>query len=225
MKIYTGAAAGDKLDKLVSSKMGIMISPSPNFEPRKDFSRTFCALDNGAFQAWRRGFPFMERYFWETLDKCYELGLKLDFIVIPDIVAGGKQSLDFSVKFRDDKLSTTANLALAVQDGISPKDLDTYCLHGVSHIFVGGTDRWKWKTAKDWSDYAKKNDRKIHIGRCGTKDKIAHASLIKADSVDSTSWARNDSWGIVEDYRRQLELRGIGDGVPPPPCIVNGTID
>lgn len=225
MIIYTGTARGKKLDSLVSRDMGIMISPSPTFPPQKDYSRTRCALDNGAFQCWRRGFPFMEKYFWETMEKCYEVGLKLDFIVIPDIVAGGKKSLDFSTKFKDEKLSTTANLALAVQDGIEPKDIDQYCLLNVSHIFVGGTERWKWKTAKDWAVFAKSEHRKLHIGRCGTKDKMSHASLVGADSVDSVSFARNESWEIVDNFRSQLELRGLGEEKCLPPCIVNGVIE
>lgn len=225
VKIYTGNAVGKKLDDAIEAGVGIMVSSSPNFKPRADFSRTFCALDNGAFQAWRRGFPFMERFFWATLEECYKVGLTLDFIVIPDIVAGGKASLDFSLKFREDKLSTTTNLALAVQDGIEPKDLDTFDIFGISTIFIGGTEKWKWATAKSWADYAKAHHRKLHIGRCGTQAKISHASMIGADSVDSTSLARNESWAIVTEYRKQYELRGIREYAPLPPCIRNGVIE
>jgi hypothetical protein len=225
MKIYTGTAAGDKFDTLVKHGLGVMISPSPSFKPRVAFAKTFCALDNGAFQCWRRGYPFIEKHFWDTMEDCYRLGITLDFIVIPDIVAGGKASLDFSLKFREDKLSTTTNLALAVQDGIAPKDLDTFDIHGISTIFVGGTEKWKWDTAKSWADYAKAHHRKLHIGRCGTQAKISHASMIGADSVDSTSLARNDSFAIVTEFKKQLELRGIRGYAPPPPCIVNGVIE
>jgi hypothetical protein len=225
VRIYTGAAAGEKLGNLVEHGLGIMISPSPSFKPRPDFSKTFCAFDNGAFQAWRRGFPFMERFFWEALEDSYKAGVKLDFIVIPDIVAGGRPSLDFSLEFREKYLKTCANLALAVQDGIEPKNLDTFDLIGVSHIFIGGTEKWKWKTAREWSRYAKRHGKKLHIGRCGTKDGLKTAKLIGADSVDSTSIARNDAFGIVEAFRSQMVIRGIGDEAPPPPCIVNGVIE
>jgi hypothetical protein len=224
MKIYTGSVAGQKLDDVIEAGMGIMISPSPSFKPRTDFSKTFCAFDNGAFQAWRRGFPFMEKLFWEALEDCYKAGVTLDFIVIPDIVAGGKESLDFSLEFREKHLSTCANLALAVQDGMDPSNVDTYDLIGVSHIFVGGTEQWKWKTAGDWIKFAKKNGKKTHIGRCGTRDGLKTAKLRGADSVDSTSFARNDALGIVEAFRSQMVIRAVVEGTPPP-CIANGVIE
>jgi len=225
MKIYTGTVAGEKLEALINAGLGIMISPSPSFGVRKDFARTFCAFDNGAFQAWRRGFPFMERQFWAALEEAYEAGVKLDFIVIPDIVAGGRQSLDFSLEFREAHLKTCPNLALAVQDGIKPEDLDTFDLFGISTIFVGGTEPWKWKTLPEWAALAKKAKKRLHVGRCGTLDSIKTASLRGAHSCDSASISRNDSFDIVEAFRSQMIIRGVGDEVPPPPCIVNGVIE
>lgn len=226
MKVYTGNAMGKKLEGLLEYGLGIMIASSPSFRPRKEFSKTFCAVDNGAFQSWRRGFPFMEKFFWRTLEDCYTCGLTLDFIVIPDIVAGGLQSLDFSREYREKHLKSCANLALPVQDGITTKDLDTYDLTGITHLFIGGTEQWKWKTAREWKALAKKHNLKLHIGRCGTKDGIKTAKMIGADSVDSTSLARHESFGIIDAaFRKQMILLGVGDEVPPPPCRENGVIE
>ena len=166
----------------------------------------------------------MERFFWQTLEDCYKVGLALDFIVIPDIVAGGRDSLDFSLEFREKHLKTCANLALAVQDGIDPSNIDTYDLIGISHIFIGGTEKWKWQTAGDWIRFAKTHGKKLHIGRCGTKDGIKTAKLRGADSVDSTSMARNDSFDIVEAYRSQMVIRGAEEDINPP-CLENGVIE
>ena len=75
MQIYTGTMAGEKLDKAKELGLGIMISPSTTFPPRKEYREFPCALDNGAFQASRRGFPFPETQFLKCIDKCYDLGL------------------------------------------------------------------------------------------------------------------------------------------------------
>ena len=211
MKIYTGTCAGIKLEKVKRNNLGIMISPSPTFEPRKAFieeaegiikNKIPCAFDNGAFQAHAKGYPFREEAFWNCLDKCYSLGIKLDFIVCPDIVMGGKESLDFSVEWARTKLKSAPNLALAVQDGIEPniQDLDKYVMSLYDLIFVGGSVEWKWKTADKWVKFAHRFDKKVHIGQVGQARYLRFAEHIGADSVDSTSIARNNSFGIIEEY-------------------------
>lgn len=202
MTIYTGNCEGAKLEKAKSFGLGIMIASSPTWRPSKAYSCVPCALDNGAFQCWRRGFPFMADVFRETLAKAYEVGLSLDFIVCPDIVAAGKQSLEFSMKWAKGELQTVSHLALVVQDGMEPSGLmKGYHLPYFSHIFVGGTLEWKWRTAKEWIKYAHECGLKAHIGRCGTLQHLKAAEKWGADSVDSTSFARNDSWHIIERFR------------------------
>lgn len=197
MQIYTGTAAGKNLEKIRQKNLGIMISPSPTFSPRKEYADIPCALDNGAFQAWKRGFPFMADLFRETLRKCYDLGLTLDFIVCPDIVANGRESLDFSLEWATGELKTTPNLALAVQDGMLPEHVKPYLRH-FSHIFVGGTVEWKWNTAYIWTYFAHANKKKVHIGQCGTVEKAKAALKMGVDSIDSTSFVRNQNWDYID---------------------------
>ena len=61
---------------------------------------------------------------------------------------------------------------------------------------------WKWKTAAQWVKLAHEKGMKCHIGRCGTLDKLIYADEIGADSVDSTSFVRNESWVIIDEYRK-----------------------
>ena len=200
--IYTGNADGKSLDKVEEMDLGIMVASSATWLPRKSYARVPCALDNGAFQCSRRGFPFMESVFLRTIEKAYEVGLDLDFIVCPDIVGGGKRSLDFSLAWADGKLMSTPRLALVVQDGIKPNDLIEYRIQDrFSHVFVGGSVEWKWATAAEWVAFAHERDIKAHIGQAGQLQHLVAADRMGADSVDSTSIVRNQKWDMVQEFR------------------------
>jgi len=215
MKIYTGTCGGNHEDlaRINSLGMGMMISA----ESRNLYKKTPCAIDNGAFEAWRRGMPWSEKRFFDLLEKSYSHGISADFIVCPDIVAGGLDSLDWSMKWAP-KLRP-ARLALAVQDGMAPKDIHKTYLRHFTHIFVGGSVEWKWQNAKTWVDFAHENGLLCHIGRCGTLDKLLYAFEIGADSVDSTSFVRHKSWHIIENF-----LAISSDSMPYPETITRGEI-
>jgi len=201
MLIYTSNADGDKLDHVQRLGMGILLANSANRGPSRRYRDVPCALDNGAFQCWRRGFPFQADVFRRTLAEAYRLGLSLDFIVCPDIVAAGRLSLEFSLQWRAGELVSAPRVAFVVQDGMTCQDLSENSVPDkFSHLFVGGTLEWKWKTAPMWVDYAHYHKMKAHIGRCGTYERLKQADAMKADSVDSSSFVRNDSWHIIEEF-------------------------
>jgi len=206
MQIYTGNAYGKKLEKVIEYELGIMISTSPIFKPNKDFNQVPCALDNGAFSAWSKGYPFPEKAFLDTLDTCYKLNLTLDFIVCPDIVTGGEKSLLFSLEWAQGRLRTAPRLALVLQDGMTPEMIDDYTLSFFEVLFVGGTVEWKWKTAEQWVEHAHKHNKKCHIGQCGKLLSLRMASLLGVDSVDSTSFTRNSSWQTLDEFKSNITL-------------------
>lgn len=200
MQIYTGNVYGEDLERCKKYGVGIMIaSTSSGFLPTKAYREVPCALDNGAFQSYRLGYPFMERFFWKTMEKCFSLGIQLDFIACPDIVCGGYESLDFSVRYAHEKLRGAPRLALVVQDGMVPVGIhDRTADAAFTHLFIGGSVEWKWKSARDWRKFASDHGMKLHIGRCGTAPDILRAQDIGADSVDGTNIARNDNWDVLE---------------------------
>lgn len=206
--IYTGNADGESLDRVESYGLGIMVASSATWEPRKSYARVRCALDNGAFQCRRRGFPFMEDVFLRTLNKAYDVGLTLDFIVCPDIVGGGRRSLEFSMEWACGRLKSAPNLALAVQDGVKTKDITAHHLSRFSHIFVGGSADWKWSVAGEWVEFAHRHGKMAHIGQCGRIDYLKAAKRVGADSVDSVSFVRNNSWHIIDEFfgGQQMEI-------------------
>ena len=201
MRIYTGNSNGKKLDQVKRLDMGVMIASTTSNYTDKVFREVPCALDNGAFQCWKRGYPFMEEYFLKTLDKCYTLGISLDFIVCPDKVAGGLKSLDYSMKWATGRLATCGRLALVVQDGMKPTHLSCKTYQDpFTHIFIGGMPEWKWATAPEWVQFAHQHNKKCHIGQCGTLQNLQYAKEVGADSVDGTNIARNDKRSMVEAF-------------------------
>jgi hypothetical protein len=202
MLLYTGMAFGHRFDELKRKGFGILITPSKTFKPLKTYRQIPCALDNGAFTAYKKGYPFMERDFLFTLNKCYDLRIPLNFIVCPDMVAGGLKSLELSMKWATSTLFTAPRLALVVQDGMTPKDLTPDILKHFTHIFIGGTVEWKWNTAEMWSEFSHHTKKKLHIGRAGTQANIQRAKELNADSIDSTSIIRN--WESPNNVRHAI---------------------
>jgi len=192
------------MEKLRQLKLGIMIASTPADRPYAKWKEFPCALDNGAFRCFQKGYPFQENIFLGTMEKCFALNICLDFIVCPDIVAGGEQSLDFSMEWATKRLIGAPNLALAVQDGMTEEMIDQYVLKHFSHIFVGGSVEWKWETAQKWVQFAHKNKKECHIGQVGQQRYLRHALHINADSVDSTSLVRHKSWHHVEALSEPL---------------------
>ena len=137
----------------------------------------------------------METFFLRTLETCYRLSISLEFIVCPDVVGNGALSLRFSERWAAGRLLGCPCLALAVQDGMTPKIIrETLADYNFRYIFVGGTLDWKWKTTRDWVEFAHDLKLKCHVGRVGSIEKLDYCRSIGADSVDSSSFVRNGTW-------------------------------
>jgi len=208
MLIYTGGTGdAEKIAMLHKYNMGIMISSTPNKMPPRTYGKHKCAIDNGAWACHRKGYPFQEDIFLKALSTAYKNGITLDFIVCPDLLMGGGDSLDFSLSWATGKLKTANNLSLVVQDGMKPYDIDmTAMINRFTHIFVGGSVDWKWETTEMWREYATSKGKKLHVGGCGTLDKLNYCKKIGVDSVDSTSFVRNNSWHIIEQFYEEKSL-------------------
>jgi hypothetical protein len=204
MQIYTSECGGKKLERVRELRLGVMLSPLAM--SNRDYTGIPLALDNGAFRSWRLGYPFIERLFLHALEQGYKRGWKLDFVVCPDMVAKGMDSLVFSMRWQE-RLASCDRLALAVQDGMTPQLVDKRTADlGFHTLFIGGTQEWKWKMAAEWVSFARDHGMKVHIGRCGTDGAIDRADALGVDSVDSSNIARNDSWDVVSRYQSEAGL-------------------
>ncbi len=140
------------------------------------------ALDNGAWTAFQNEEPFDVDSFKRAVDM---FGETADWVVIPDIVAGGVASLDFSLPWID-RLGDCNRLLLAVQDGMTT-DMIRPLLSDRIGIFVGGSTDWKLATAIEWGQLAHEVGCYMHVGRVNTARRIRLCAAAGADSFDGTS--------------------------------------
>jgi hypothetical protein len=206
LKIYTTTPVGERLKKCKDLGMGIMITPTPNFKPRKEYKNFSCIMDNGAYSTHLKGYPFNSKMFLECIDQSFKLGIKLKWIACPDLVSKGRKSFDYSLEWATGELKTAPSLALVVQDGLSSLDLMNLP-DNITTIFIGGSKKWKWQTLPEWSEFCQNSRLKLHVGRCGILDKMLLARKYKADSIDSTNFSRNQTWHIVEQFYRETECK------------------
>ena len=182
VKIYLGFT-GNKTVATFMRKYdcGWLFTPN-NYS--KNFRESFI-IDNGVYSAWKNNIAWDEKRFYEFLREF--IPYKPDFTVIPDIVAGGYDSLKFSLKHID---GIPHPRYLAVQDGMQ-SDPIRKIINKIDGIFVGGTVKWKMRTVGMWADTAHLHGIKCHVGRIGTFQGYALCDAWGVDSVDGTNPSRN----------------------------------
>jgi N12 class adenine-specific DNA methylase len=136
------------------------------------------------------------------------------FAVIPDVPMDGPGSIEAAVYFIrqerpliEDKYNDVFPWYLAVQDGMTPADLERTMVDGkplaslIDGIFLGGSNPWKMQTAPEWAAFAKKWNLPWHYARAGTKGKLMQAAELGADSIDTAflqrypkEWTKFEAW-------------------------------
>lgn len=170
------------LDALWAAKWRLMISAKGVLND-EGFPH---ALDNGAWWSFANKQPFDERAFIVA----YQLfGATADFFVLPDIVAGGYDSLAFSLHWLRRLGSPRSLPLLAVQDGMSFARVDRLVGPNLG-IFVGGTTAWKERTMLTWGKVARNRRAYLHVGRVNTAGRIALCGRAGANSFDGSSVSR-----------------------------------
>jgi len=179
MRVYLGQTRSRELcARLTELGFGEMTARGELFPRREPW-----AYDNGAFGDWKARRSFDAAAFRTDMRRLHEADVPPDFIVCPDIVAGGLESLDFSLAWTEE-IRGDIPLYLAVQDGMRPADVNDY-MDEFAGIFVGGTLAWKLQEGETWTGYAHALRIPCHIGRVGTPRRVQWAKRIHADSIDS----------------------------------------
>lgn len=161
------------------------------------------AFDNGAFKDWTAGQPFNVKRFEQDLDTIWlRVATAPDFIVAPDIVAGGLPSLELSRSWLK-RMPKWCPTYLVMQDGMTPADITDEVLDGFGGLFVGGTLPWKLRTAREWISFAHSKGLKCHVGRMGTEKRVRAALRWGADSIDSALplWSRENLESFLRGFR------------------------
>lgn len=169
------------------------------------------AIDNGAWGCYQREVPFDAIGFQTMLD---QMGAGADWIVVPDIVAGGLDSLRFSMGWLG-QVSRYGLPLLAVQDGMVPEDVRKLVGPDVG-IFLGGTTEWKLRTMRSWGSLARERGARFHVARVNTVRRIRLCQDANADSFDGTSVSRFAvNLPRLDNERRQMHIFDVlGEEIP-----------
>ena len=162
MLVMVGHSQSENMIKVIKrngfSRMMLDRRPDP-FEGEK------WGFDNGAFGWWLKGKPFDEFTFALRLQRAIETGYVPHIAVVPDLVAGGMASLDFSLGWLA-RLPHKWPWYLALQDGMSQSSV-AQVIEMFDGLFLGGTDKFKG-TAQQWCDLAHSRGKRFHYGRAGS---------------------------------------------------------
>jgi len=143
-------------------------------------------LDNGAWSEHRGTASFDPAAFRELVER---LGPRADFVVSPDVVGGGRESLRLSVKWLPELLQTCRRVLIPTQDGLTKRDLRPYLGPRVG-LFVGGSDEHKLGTLRQWGALASSVGCWLHVGRVNSARRIEYCGIAGADSFDGSGAAR-----------------------------------
>jgi hypothetical protein len=144
------------------------------------------AIDNGAWTAHALGTPWDEGKFRQLVAA---LGAAADFVVAPDIVAGGLASLRRSEAWLPELDGVGFRRLVPVQDGMQPTDVAPLLGPDVG-VFVGGTTDWKLRTLPTWGALARERAAYLHVGRVNSARRIRLCAQAGADSFDGSSGSR-----------------------------------
>ena len=165
------------------------------------------AIDNGAWGAFQRGGDIDFGAFEALVG---EHGRDADFVVVPDIVCGGVESLRRSEEWLA-RLDGACDLLLVpVQNGFEPEDVRAWLGEDVG-LFVGGDTEWKLSSLPTWGALALETGCHLHVARVNTKNRIRKCALAGAHSFDGTSATRfGDNAEKIDRWRRQQALTLVG---------------
>lgn len=200
MMAYASRCSGRTVGLLRDAGWGFVIEPGSR--PARPVDGIPYVLDNGAWGC------YMRRETWQ-LDPFLALvvahGAGADWVVAPDIVAGGTASLDLSMSWLPQLLNLSRMVLIAVQDGMVPNDVRGVVGQSVG-IFVGGSTAWKLSSLRMWGQLAREQACHMHVGRVNTARRIRLCQDAGADSFDGTSVTRFSKTLPKLDWARRQEV-------------------
>ena len=167
-------------------------------------------LDNGAYNDFLKDTEFNGDRF---IEMCKYLGNGADWIVIPDIVGDGIETLKKAPKWIKKLRSLNLNTMLLIvwQDGITREDLVPFVKDGIG-VFVGGTDK-KMEAIPMVSELCREYGVWCHVGRVNTMQRVQYCKRYKVKSVDGSGFSRflpshKQFIKLVEYKEKQISLFG-----------------
>jgi len=145
--------------------------------------------DNGAWSDHRAGRAFDEDEYEQFLEWVEAQATVPDWLVLPDVVAGGTASLALSARYRNRCQAVAPLVLIAVQDGMEDAHLEPLVGPAVG-IFLGGSTAWKLARMGYWGEFCAARRLHYHVARVNTAKRMFMAIAAGADSVDGSSASR-----------------------------------
>lgn len=188
MVVYVGQTSSHEFEAHIARlRLGRIWTSA---KPRQAYEGEPLAVDNGAYSAWRSGKEWSGDKFLRHIDRVHETGLTPDWVVIPDVVGDGRQSIAQSWKWVD-RIPDEWPKLLALQDGYTLEAAEHFAPL-IAGVFLGGLPQFQWSTAHDWLAWCRERDLVFHWGGVGKLWELKAAHDMGADSVDSSQmlWSR-----------------------------------
>lgn len=186
MRVFFGCTrARWMVEAMASAGVGRVMTPDARAVPGVDEP---WGLDNGAFARWKRGEPwFPVEPFLAHVEWGLAQGSAPRWAVLPDLIAEGMRSLDFSLGWLGSGRLPRWPWYLAVQDGMEPGGVERAVRGtGVAGLFIGGSSAFKVETCERWVSVASAIGVPCHWGRASRLSWATHASEIGCGSCDTT---------------------------------------
>jgi len=173
------------LDAMRARGWGLLVSRAGAWR-REGFEHW--AADNGAWADHQAQRQFDEDEYERFLE-WVETQTIPDWLVLPDVVAGGSASLELSARYRNRCSAVSPLVLIAVQDGMEASNLEPLVGPSVG-IFLGGSTEWKLATMRYWGEFCAARRLHYHVARVNTTKRMFMAIAAGADSVDGSSASR-----------------------------------
>lgn len=158
-------------------------------------------LDNGAFKCYTDNRPWDATLFVRRLNQIPQKEHPPDFVVLPDVVTDPRATHRRAREWADWIDHPTL---YPCQDGVSPeRACDIATELDAAGLFIGGTVAWKREHAEAFVEAGHANDLHVHIGR---PTDILWAEQTGCDSVDTTTYVRNQMWDELREVHEQQPL-------------------
>jgi hypothetical protein len=145
--------------------------------------------DNGAWADFHAGREFDADAYERFLDWLAAEPVTPDWLVLPDIVAGGLASLSLSLRYLNRCRAVAPLVLISVQDGMTAADVAPLVGPQVG-IFLGGSTSWKLDRMAAWGEFCASRGVHYHVARVNTAKRMFMAIAAGASSIDGSSASR-----------------------------------